>query len=336
MTDTAIVQVPNAPLTIQEAMQRYNLIVEFTKMVMKSGKDYGVIPGTGTKPTLLKPGAEKLCSLFRLADRFVPLQQIIDFEKGLFYIQYECQLYDTAGNLVASGIGSCNSMEKKYRYRNVPEWKASIEDKAVAIRTETRTNKRGQYKTYIIENPEPFDLVNTIDKMAQKRALVAATLIAANASEFFTQDIEDLDIIEGDFEEVPQQAPPEATGTPKSNGKKQGRPLDAEGVRKALQHKSATYSLDSRKASDKQRKLLVGQLSTLSKGDDGKRYTFTRYTLEKASSKDLLDGDVLALLDWLALEEDDDGQNIPSQYAIQEFEAVLSAAYVDEGQKELI
>jgi hypothetical protein len=44
---------------------------------------------------------------------------------------------------------------------------------------------------YRILNPEVADLVNTIQKMAQKRALVAATLIATSASEFFTQDVED-------------------------------------------------------------------------------------------------------------------------------------------------
>jgi hypothetical protein len=37
------------------------------------------------------------------------------------------------------------------------------------------------------------DVVNTIQKMAQRRALVAATLIATSASEFFTQDVEDAD-----------------------------------------------------------------------------------------------------------------------------------------------
>jgi hypothetical protein len=45
---------------------------------------------------------------------------------------------------------------------------------------------------YRIPNPDVADLVNTIQKMAQKRALVAATLIATSASEFFTQDVEDI------------------------------------------------------------------------------------------------------------------------------------------------
>jgi hypothetical protein len=46
---------------------------------------------------------------------------------------------------------------------------------------------------YRIPNPDVADVVNTIQKMAQKRALVAATLIATSASEFFTQDMEDAD-----------------------------------------------------------------------------------------------------------------------------------------------
>ncbi len=43
-----------------------------------------------------------------------------------------------------------------------------------------------------IFNPDIADQVNTIQKMSQKRALVAATLLAVNASEFFTQDVEDI------------------------------------------------------------------------------------------------------------------------------------------------
>jgi len=46
---------------------------------------------------------------------------------------------------------------------------------------------------YRIPNPDGADVVNTIQKMAQKRALVAATLLATSASEFFTQDMEDAD-----------------------------------------------------------------------------------------------------------------------------------------------
>lgn len=49
---------------------------------------------------------------------------------------------------------------------------------------------------YRVPNDRIFDQVNTLIKMCEKRALVAATLIATNASEHFTQDLEDLDLID--------------------------------------------------------------------------------------------------------------------------------------------
>jgi len=53
---------------------------------------------------------------------------------------------------------------------------------------------------YRIPNPDGADVVNTIQKMAQKRALVAATLLATSASEFFTQDVEDADSLGRDID----------------------------------------------------------------------------------------------------------------------------------------
>jgi hypothetical protein len=41
------------------------------------------------------------------------------------------------------------------------------------------------------KNDDPHDLKNTLEKMADKRALVAATLIATGCSDLFTQDIEE-------------------------------------------------------------------------------------------------------------------------------------------------
>lgn len=46
---------------------------------------------------------------------------------------------------------------------------------------------------YRINNPDVIGLKNTIMKMAQKRAFVGAMLMATGASEFFTQDVEDME-----------------------------------------------------------------------------------------------------------------------------------------------
>lgn len=54
-------------------------------------------------------------------------------------------------------------------------------------------------RLFRLPNPDVADVVNTIQKMAQKRALVAAVLIGTNASDSFTQDIEE------DFAETPEQ-----------------------------------------------------------------------------------------------------------------------------------
>jgi len=77
---------------------------------------------------------------------------------------------------------------------------------------------------YRIPNEGIFDQINTIDKMAQKRAMVAAVLIGVNASEFFTQDLEDLQTVDypviiehqptTSVESKPTQLAPAATVTP--------------------------------------------------------------------------------------------------------------------------
>jgi hypothetical protein len=72
--------------------------------------------------------------------------------------------------------GTARPVEKLTRRGNSAAWEIDV---ATAL--------------YRIPNPDGADVVNTIQKMAQKRALVAATLLATSASEFFTQDIEDAD-----------------------------------------------------------------------------------------------------------------------------------------------
>jgi hypothetical protein len=146
---------------VQQALQHYGTLVDFVRSALQSNVDYGIVPGT-KKPTLFKPGAEKLCRLFQLNPRFELTQKIEDWtgqahglDAPLFHYHYRCTLWRN-GEIIAEGEASCNSHEKKYK------------------------------------NGRVFDSVNTICKMAQKRALVAAVLVATGASEFFTQDMEDL------------------------------------------------------------------------------------------------------------------------------------------------
>lgn len=235
-------------MEIATAVSRYQSLVKFTQQIMTENIDFGAIPGTD-KPTLLKPGAEKLVNFFGLTPVFEPIEIIKDWTgqdhgEPFFEFQYKCKLYRDK-RLVSEGIGSCNSWEKKYRYRWVDESelpihldpddltrrKSSIVEFQFAINKHEISGKYGKpaeywesFETaiaagdarqtirktaagkeldaweietivYRIPNEDIFSQVNTLDKMAQKRALIAAVLIGVNASEFFTQDLEDTEIL---------------------------------------------------------------------------------------------------------------------------------------------
>lgn len=225
---------------VAQAKQRRDAIVGFVQGMMVKDKDFGAVPGTD-KPTLLKPGAEKLVSFFGYAPVFVPEHIVENFgddgSEPLFFYRYRCELY-RSGSLVGSGIGSCNSRESKYRYRNgervcpecnkpaitrskfpprdnpnaEPGWYCYAKKGGCGAQFDA-TDKRivGQIVGKV-PNPDIADLVNTVDKMAQKRALIAATLIAVNASEFFTQDVEDM-IVDAEYTVTRKEdAPPPPVG----------------------------------------------------------------------------------------------------------------------------
>jgi hypothetical protein len=190
-------------LTADEIVARTRKILEIKEKVMRENVHYGVIPGC-RKPSLWKPGAEILCQGFRLAPEFVTtssqdLNHTTKWEKwdydhrekaegltkGYFEYDTQCTLFHIpTGEVWARAVsGTCNNFEAKYRSLN------------------------------------PYDIKNTLEKMAEKRALVAAVLIGVGASDIFTQDLEDLPEIgkEGSPAEAKGQKEP-----PKS--KKDGDP----------------------------------------------------------------------------------------------------------------
>lgn len=208
-------------MSMDVALARREQIVEFTRRIMVADQDFGIIPGT-KKPSLLKPGAEKLCSFFGLEPEFLPIVEDCDWTGDLhkgepfFYVRYRCRLL-RGDRVLGVGEGSCNSWESKYRWRDgkrkcpscggetlikgKPEYERDERFKGGMLCFEKRGGCGAKFVpgdpaidsqvVGRVPNPDIADVVNTIQKMAQKRALVAATLIATSASEFFTQDVED-------------------------------------------------------------------------------------------------------------------------------------------------
>lgn len=134
-----------------------NGLRKFISSQLSQDVDFGVIPGT-QKPTLFKPGAEKLANLFQLGMRIVREDKDLDMQKGWAMFTYTVELIHLpTGTSVSQCQGSANSHEKKFKSRPAS------------------------------------DQINTLMKMAQKRAYVGAVIIACGASDFFTQDMEDSD-----------------------------------------------------------------------------------------------------------------------------------------------
>lgn len=150
--------VPDFAISLQEAKARVEMLQSFVKEMMIPHIDYGVVPGS-KKPTLYKSGAEKLCDIFGLSKHVEVINRLEDWEKRLFHYEIKVILINKrTGHIEAEGLGSCNNKEKKYATQDA------------------------------------YSVINTIIKMAKKRAIIDAVLSATRASGIFTQDIEDISI----------------------------------------------------------------------------------------------------------------------------------------------
>jgi len=202
--------------TIDAFRKHLQEIRKFIAEVMVPGQDYGMIPGAD-KPTLHKPGAELLAEFYGLAPTYVVMNRIERWEEpGFFAYEFLCRLiHKRTGVVVAEGVGSCNSLESRYRYRWVPESQLPPRfDKQNAV---TRRGRNGLL-LYRVENDDFFSLANTILKMAKKRALVDAVLSATRSSGIFTQDLEDIGVAPDDELPPVEQAPATVPAAPASGG----------------------------------------------------------------------------------------------------------------------
>jgi len=173
---------------MKEIMAQHAELEALIKDNLEEGpnKDYGPAPGAkdnDSKRILYKSGAEKVAKWhgcfpqYEIIEKEAKHDVIVPYRKkkynnahkgdrtftetdgeslGLYRYVVRCSLiYRATGEIVGDGIGICSTLESKYIDR-------------------------------------PRDLENTVVKMAQKRALLAAVLNAFALSDRFTQDLEDM------------------------------------------------------------------------------------------------------------------------------------------------
>ncbi|MCH3965523.1 MAG: hypothetical protein LKE46_14895 [Clostridium sp.] len=154
-SDKNISIVPDLAISLNEAKNRILMLQNFVKEMMIVNIDYGFIPNC-TKPSLFKSGAEKLCDIFGFSKKIEVINRVENWEKSLFHYEIKTTLINKKTGLIeAEGIGSCNNRERKYKTQ------------------------------------DGYSIINTILKMAKKRAFIDAVLSATRSSGLFTQDIED-------------------------------------------------------------------------------------------------------------------------------------------------
>lgn len=254
-------------VTVEDVTSQYELIVQAMKKVMKDGEHYGTIPGCGTKKTLLKPGAEVLMVLFGLScdvevERFAMQNQ---------HREYECKVtvFAPTGRRLGTGVGSCSTMESKYRFRTGPveltgkrvpneywDLRSSDPEKALAAIGGKGyvVKKADDNKWYIamqgerVENDNPADQYNTVLKLSKKRALIDGILNSTAASYLFTQDLEEL--LEGDdiFASPETGAATSQTASPEAQEPGSGEPSGGtnapEQITVALTRKKISFTTD--------------------------------------------------------------------------------------------
>lgn len=174
------------------------------------------------KPVFTQSAAEKTCFLAKLVPTFVVERNggVPPNEPAIHYL-VRCRLHlgNDEGPVVAEGVGSCNSHERKYRWRYAEKSCPACGVVGSLLRSK-HTDDRGPFsgtkpffcwakkggcgqkfaetderitkqQLGMVENPEPFDLDNTLLKMATKRSFVSASKTAVCASGLVTVDLEE-------------------------------------------------------------------------------------------------------------------------------------------------
>lgn len=172
-SELALVEVAPPPLkltpqAIEITKENITLCERLVSDVLERDIDWGLIPGV-SQPNLWDSGAAKIMAAFTCYPKYAVLRGIEEDHLISFTMESSLVSRQTQ-HVLATGIGASSTRETKYKYR----WVTRDEALAEGFSPEgldTLKKKDGKYR---IPNPEYGELVNTVAKMAAKRADVDA------------------------------------------------------------------------------------------------------------------------------------------------------------------
>lgn len=188
------IQLYDQPKSIASIAAQRTQIEQLMAAAMKKDIDYGTIPGT-PKPTLYKPGSEKLLSMFHLAAK--PVVDDLSTPDCMRYRVFVQITEMGSGRYLGEGVGEASSAEAKYQWRGIvceEEWQTTPEDRRRVIWKKGAYSGGKQGPPYPVQQVRTYmeDVANTILKMAKKRAQIDAVLTVTAASDVFMQDAQEI------------------------------------------------------------------------------------------------------------------------------------------------
>lgn len=225
---------------LRARLKGVELIKSFLGSLLQKGVHYDIIPGTSrkdengkeqAKPALLQPGAEDLALAARAHVEIVK-EDVQHLPENHIDVTYWISMVKDDGRVLGQGVGSCSTMESKYRWRFSNKMCPNCQKETIK---RSKPDKGGGWYCWSkiggcgaqflkgdatiedqlvgkVPNEDIADTWNTVRKMAYKRALVAAAKVSFGVSSLFTQDVEE-QAERGEDEPTPEprrQAPPKA------------------------------------------------------------------------------------------------------------------------------
>lgn len=197
-------------MSVQQMKEQVQVIQQLYAGVMKRGVHYDAIPGTGRytknqqtgkteyvegKPVLLKPGAEKINFACRIGSEPIITRECDGFDTHFHIIARMFSI--NTGKTLGYGVGEGSTNESKWAWRKAvchQEFEATLE-------TQRRIHWQKKYKDSYKDKDEfeaveqvrqnPADIINTVLKMAVKRAEVDGCRKVTACSDVFDMDIDE-------------------------------------------------------------------------------------------------------------------------------------------------
>lgn len=185
---------------IRTMLANREFIIKQIKPLLIEGIDIYTLPGM-KKPSLGKPGAEKLATIFNLTGKFEVDKETMELigatANGKPYIAFVCNL-SSKGRVAGQGRGATiieymrNSYDMIFE-RDYNALSAEEQEKCQGPLQGVSKKDKKPYTYWRRPAPPVNDplALNKAIKMAQKSAFVDAVIRATGMSDLFTQDIED-------------------------------------------------------------------------------------------------------------------------------------------------